>query len=419
MTKFYELDQAGRLHQLTAEGALTAEDAAALAKAAPLDEKVADALVENQVGQFTLPIGVARDLIVNGETFQVPMATEEPSVIAAASNGARLAGLNGGVTAIAAPHLVTAEIVVAGLSDPVASAKRLAERQEEITAIANAAHPSIVRRGGGLRGQVVSVIDQRFLKLALQVDPQQAMGANIVNTIAEAVAAKVATWLAKRPLVSILSNRTTQLTRATVSLAPTTLAKDPADGVELAKRIVALSELAAVDVDRAATHNKGIMNGIDAAVLASGNDTRAVETAVAVQAASSGSYQPLAKWREADGSLVGEIAVPLPVGVVGGAMSTLPMAKVVGRLGQYRDVATLQQVLASLGLVQNLAALRALVGPGIQAGHMKLRANALAIAAGATGDEIAQVAAQLPPKTQSLAEAQKLLQILRHKEDKA
>lgn len=413
MTKFYELTTAERLAQLVAEGNLSAEDAALLQPATALPDDVASHLSENQIGQFTLPLGVVRDLPVNGTMRQVAMATEEPSVVAAASNGARIAGLNGGVKATAAPHRVVAEVVFDEVPDLAAAQALLKVHEAELFQVAQAAHPSIVKRGGGLK-QVTTMVVDRFLKLRLVIDPSQAMGANISNTIAEAVAAAAGAWLDQPALVAILTNASVQLTTAAVSLDPATLATKDEAGAVIARRIAALSDLAQVDPERAATHNKGIMNGVEAAVLATGNDTRAV--AAAVSAYSQG--RPLSTWTLVDGQLKGQIRLPLPVGVVGGAISALPLAPVTLRLGGFKTVAMLQESLAALGLVQNLAALRALAGPGIQAGHMALQANALAMAAGAQGEEITQVAAALQTERKELAVAKRLLTQLRTKAGK-
>ncbi|WP_203633477.1 hydroxymethylglutaryl-CoA reductase, degradative [Lacticaseibacillus suibinensis] len=413
MTKFYELTTAERLAQLVADGNLSAEDAALLQQATALPDDVASHLSENQIGQFTLPLGLVRNLPVNGAMRQVAMATEEPSVVAAASNGARLAGLNGGVKATAAPHRVVAEVVFDAVPDLTAAQAVLQAHEAELFQVAQAAHPSIVKRGGGLKQVTTTVVD-RFLKLRLVIDPSQAMGANICNTIAEAIAAAAGAWLAQPALVAILTNASAQLTTATVTLAPASLATKHEAGSVIARRIAALSDLAQVDAERAATHNKGIMNGIEAAVLATGNDTRAV--AAAVSAYSQG--RPLSTWQMVDGQLKGKISLPLPVGVVGGAISALPLAGAALRLGGFQTVAALQEALAALGLVQNLAALRALAGPGIQAGHMALQANALAMAAGAQGEEITQVAAALQGERKELAVAKQLLTQLRTKAGK-
>ncbi|WP_461224506.1 hydroxymethylglutaryl-CoA reductase, degradative [Lacticaseibacillus suihuaensis] len=415
--KFYQLTPDERRKLLVDQGHLTPADAALLAQTPMLAPDVAAHLIENQIGQFALPLGVVRDLVVNGQTVQVPLVTEEPSVVAAANNGARIAALNGGVTATAPLHRVIGEVVFDAPGDWDRAAAKLRAHEPEIRAVAAAAHPSIVRRGGGLDSLTVTRLGD-FLKLSLSIDPQAAMGANIVNTICEAVGHAAAAWLGQAPLVAILTNGGGAATVATVRLAAATLATKDQPGTAIAARIARLSTLAQVDEDRAVTHNKGIMNGISAAVLATGNDGRAVAAGAHAFAATGGSYQPLATWRlAANGDLCGRIALPLQVGVVGGATGALPVAQAALRLGGYQDVAALQTTLAALGLVQNLAALRALAGPGIQAGHMRLQANALAIAAGATGPEIATVAAGLQPGRMSLAQAQALLAAQRKDDD--
>ncbi len=413
MVKFYQMTPAQRRDALVKAGDLLPADAEFWAQNTGLPAAIADALSENQIGQFALPLGVAKDLLVNGQAYQVPMATEEPSVIAAASNGARIAKLNGGVHTTTSAHLVVGEVVFDHLQEPLAAKALIAQRTADLNKVADAAHPSIVRRGGGLQTVAVTLID-RFLKVSLTIDVQQAMGANIVNTICEAVAAKLSEWLKSVALVAILSNEDQQLTTARVALKLDTLQTKTTDGPTIARKIAALSDLAQVDVARAVTHNKGIMNGIAAAVLASGNDTRAVSAAAHAYAAKSGQYVGLSTWHVAADQLIGELTMPMPVGVVGGAISALPAAQAAKRLGHYANVATLQQVLVALGLVQNLAALRALAGPGIQAGHMALQANALAIQAGATGSEIQQVAQALQQQSKDLATAKQLLAAIRH-----
>lgn len=410
--KFYQLTTKQRLAQLVAEGQLSQPDADWWGHNAPLPTDVASHLSENQIGQFALPLGVARHLLVNGTIYNVPMATEEPSVVAAASNGARIAKLAGGVTAATSAHLVEGEIVFADLPNITQAAALVEERFDALAEAAQAAHPSIVRRGGGLREVICTIIDD-FLKITVQVDTQQAMGANIVNTICEHLAAVIGGWLQQQALVAILTNASDHLTTAKLAVPVATLATKTDTGAVIAARIAQLSKLAQVDVARAVTHNKGILNGVNAAVLATGNDTRAVAAAVHAYAAASGQYRGLSTWTLDGDTLLGEIALPLPLGVVGGAISAMPAAQHALALGHYQDVATLQQVIASLGLVQNLAALRALAGPGIQAGHMALQANALAMQAGAKGAEIQAVARALQHETKDLATAKRLLEKIR------
>ncbi len=437
--KFYQMSPETRIIFLQDQGLIDVETAQSLrlslsSSALPVD--IADSLIENQIGQFALPLGLVRNLSVNGKKYQVPLAVEEPSVVAAANNGARIANMSGGVTASSMPHRVKAEIIFRDIasdganSNPGAASssdygevmnldsaiRTLAEHMDDIYTIAEKSHPSIVKRGGGLRDVTFEPIGD-FLKIVLSIDPQAAMGANIVNTIAEAVAGAISEWLDATPLVAILTNASESLTVAQVSLDVSTLATSTFTGIEIAQRIAALSDLACVDVDRAVTHNKGIMNGIASAVLASGNDARAVEAGVHAFASQTGQYMPLSRWRvdRKKNTLEGRIELPLQVGVMGGAMSSLPMARVVSRIGEYgvESTDTLRNVLASLGLVQNLAALRALAGPGIQAGHMKLHARSLAISAGAHGEEIAQVAQALSKLDKNLENAQRELDRIR------
>ena len=417
MPKFYELTPSQRLAVLVETGELTAQEADQYAHDWMVPQDVAEALTENQISQFALPLGVLRDLPVNGQQFLVPMATEEPSVIAAANNGARIARLNGGVRVVTPEHLVTGEVVFDHVTDVDFAKAQIYARQPEIYAAAQIAKPSIVARGGGLKRLKLEVLNHRFLKLSLIVDPKAAMGANIVNTIAEAVGHLVGTWLKQVPLVSVLSNAGAEPTSAEVMLDPKTLATAGEDGETIANRIAAVSDLAQVDLDRATTHNKGIMNGITAVALASGNDTRALEVAAHAFAAKSGHYAPLSRWQiQPDGQLYGQLQLPLVVGTVGGAISALPLARLNQQVAQIHEPQTLRAILAATGLVQNLAALRALVGPGIQAGHMALQANALAIAAGATGEEIALVVQALQTQPKDLATATALLQKLRQKD---
>ncbi|MFC2346778.1 MAG: hydroxymethylglutaryl-CoA reductase [Scardovia wiggsiae] len=476
-TKFYWLSPQGRLQVLMQEGVITAKDMQEIAGFTGLDADAARNLIENQIGQFALPMGIVRDLEVNGKIYQVPVVTEEPSVVAAASNGARIARASGGVTAQAGSHCVTGEIIFScgsganscgaagdarGGIEAARIARILETHSDDIRTVANAAHPSIVGYGGGLLSYKVEILGggvpagssspmpkegesagreglagredpggslngsrpsdcnscrpERFVKLSLIIDPCDAMGANIVNTICEAVAAAAEGWTGCRALTAILSNNVPAASAASarVEVQPHTLATRSCSGELIARRIAELSALARIDADRAVTHNKGIMNGISAAVLASGNDTRAVEAGAHAFAARTGRYMPLSEWAlNSKGNLCGEIRIPLQVGIIGGAAGALPMARLAKRIGGYPSVQEFQCVLASLGLVQNLAALCALVGPGIQQGHMALHANALAMAAGAQGSEIEQVSRILQGRDKNLEAAAEILADIR------
>ncbi|KRL94597.1 hydroxymethylglutaryl-CoA reductase, degradative [Limosilactobacillus equigenerosi] len=342
-------------------------------------------LVENYVFNYQVPEGVATGLVVNGKKYLMPMATEEPSVIAAASNGAQRVAKNGGFITTMQPRLVVGQVVLKAMTR--SQVQWLQTQQATIKAIANAAKPSLVQRGGGVMEVRFRSMDD-FLSVDLLINPSEAMGANSVNTMAEAVKQ----WLLEQDLpvlTAILSNNgqdSVQTVTARVNVRD--LATMTMDGQQVATRIADLSALAQVDVYRAVTHNKGIMNGIDAALLASGNDWRANEAAAHAYASRSGQYRGLSQWQLEGDELVGTLTMPLQVGVVGGSIKVLPQSKLNYQLSQIQTAAELASVILSLGLAQNLAALRALASTGIQAGHMQLQYRALAMQVGATTAEI-------------------------------
>lgn len=435
MTAFRELSVENRIKTLKDEGCLNETEAALLIQQlaessnATIPADIANHMIEHQIGKYTLPVGVVRGLIVNDEVRDVLVAIEEPSVIAAACNGARIAAtsIEGCIVANSPQYVTTAQIVFEDLDSSVAA--RLSEiaknreKIEELLRVANESHPSMMKRGGGARECRVSAL-HGFAKLEIDVDTCDAMGANTVNTMGEAVKAQLESWLGVQALVAILTNTSRVATTAEVRIPVEALvsrrleeAKREGEGKRLARRIAALSALAASDPDRAATHNKGILNGIAGAALASGNDTRALETAAHAWAAHSGRYLPLSTWNTETLNhqiiLHGRIEIPLQVGIVGGSISSLPMAKLAIRIGKYKNANDFRDTLAALGLVQNLAALRALAGPGIQAGHMALQASNLAIAAGAKGAEIQQIAHNLMQLSASERTTEKVAQLLK------
>lgn len=435
MAAFRELSVEQRIKTLESECALSGDFAQLLltqlaqSSETNIPASVANSMVENQIGRFSLPVGVVRGLKVNGVMRNVMMATEEPSVIAAACNGAKIASksLENGVVARSEHYVTRAQIVFEDSDGSVAkkldNIMRDESKRTAIREVARSAHPSIYQRGGGLeRAQAAALTG--FAKLTLDINACDAMGANIANTIGEAVKTQLESWVERKALVAILANSSRAATVAEVSIpvealvssAKTAAAGDAdercensgkaceqrnaeqhnsqrTDGMRLARRIAALSSLAAVDAERAATHNKGILNGIVAAALASGNDTRALQAAAHEWAAKSGRYMPLSTWilQNNDQILYGRIEIPLQIGTVGGAISSLPMSKIALHLAKVKNANDFRNVLAAVGLVQNLAALRALAGPGIQAGHMRLQAANIAIASGAHGDEIQKV----------------------------
>lgn len=445
MTAFRELSVENRIKTLKNDGAINESEATFLLKQlsessdATIPADVANHMIEHQIGKYTLPVGVVRGLIVNGEARDVLVATEEPSVIAAACNGARIAaetGIEGGIVANSPQYgiiahspqyVTTAQIAFEDADGSVAA--RLREivedcaKVEDLLRVANESHPSMSKRGGGARKCRVSAL-HGFAKLEIDVDTCDAMGANTVNTMGEAVKAQLESWLGVEALVAILTNTSRVATTAEVRIPVEALAsrrleeaKREYEGKRLARRIAALSALAASDPERAATHNKGILNGIAGAALASGNDTRALEAAAHAWAARSGRYLPLSTWNTESLNkqtiLHGRIEIPLQIGIVGGSISSLPMAKLALKIGKYKNANDFRNTLAALGLVQNLAALRALAGHGIQAGHMALQASNLAIAAGAKGEEIEKIAKNLLQLSPAERTTEKVAQLLK------
>ncbi|MBF9308748.1 hydroxymethylglutaryl-CoA reductase, degradative [Bifidobacteriaceae bacterium NR044] len=445
MTAFRELSVENRIKTLKNDGAINESEATFLLKQlsessdTTIPADVANHMIEHQIGKYTLPVGVVRGLIVNGEARDVLVATEEPSVIAAACNGARIAaesGIEGGIVANSPQYgiiahspqyVTTAQIAFEDADGSVAA--RLREivedcaKVEDLLRVANESHPSMSKRGGGARKCRVSAL-HGFAKLEIDVDTCDAMGANTVNTMGEAVKAQLESWLGVEALVAILTNTSRVATTAEVRIPVEALAsrrleeaKREDEGKRLARRIAALSALAASDPERAATHNKGILNGIAGAALASGNDTRALEAAAHAWAARSGRYLPLSTWNTESLNnqtiLHGRIEIPLQIGIVGGSISSLPMAKLALKIGKYKNANDFRNTLAALGLVQNLAALRALAGPGIQAGHMSLQASNLAIAAGAKGEEIEKIAKNLLQLSPAERTTEKVAQLLK------
>ena len=351
-------------------------------------------VIENYITDYRLPEGVALGLVVNGKNYTVPMATEEPSVIAAASNGAKRVAQSGGFFAEAKERYLVGQVVLTDVENPERVTTDLLMHQDELLQVANGAHPSMKKRGGGAKHLRIRQVGD-FISVDLLIDVQQAMGANMVNTMAEAVAQNLR-QSGYHVLTAILSNLADQsLVAVTCRVNFTALATPQFDGASVAEKIAKLSELAQVDPYRAATHNKGIMNGIDAAVLASGNDWRAIESGAHAYAAKDGHYKGLATWHLDGEQLVGQLTLPMPVGVVGGSIKLTPQSKVNYQISGIQTAQELARVIVSLGLAQNLAALRALATAGIQAGHMRLQYRSLAMSVGATTAEVEILVDQL------------------------
>ncbi|WP_165005835.1 MULTISPECIES: hydroxymethylglutaryl-CoA reductase, degradative [unclassified Enterococcus] len=394
--KFYQLTPEERRRSLVKEAVLSQENMEILKQQA-LPEDLASHLIENQVSEIEIPLGIAQNFQVNGKKKWVPMATEEPSVIAAASNGAKLCG---NICAETPQRLMRGQIVLSGKSEYQAVIEAVAERKAALIACANESYPSIVKRGGGV--QDISTREfmgsfHAYLSIDFLVDVKDAMGANMINSILESVAGKLREWFPDEEILfSILSNFATEsLATACCEIPFERLGKTKEIGEQIAKRIQQAAEYAKLDPYRAATHNKGIMNGIEAVVGATGNDTRAVSASIHAYAARNGLYQGLSDWQVKKDKLVGKITVPLAVATAGGASKVLPKANVSLEMLDVHSARELAQVIVAVGLAQNLAALRALVTDGIQKGHMSLQARSLAITVGAKGAEIEQLAAAL------------------------
>jgi hydroxymethylglutaryl-CoA reductase len=413
LPQFYALSPDERLRRLAEASGLALEELEPLR--AGLSLGVADRLVENVVGVWPLPLGIATNFVVNGREALVPMAIEEPSVIAGASKAAKAARASGGFSAQAQPSLMIGQVQLLDVPDLEAAETAIRDRRDEVLALANSRSSTMVALGGGAKDlEVRAVLESpvgRMLVVHLILDTRDAMGANAVNTAVETVAPLLEAITGGRANLRILSNLADRrLARASVRIAPDELA-----GSLVAERIVEAYALAAVEPYRAATHNKGIMNGVDAVALATGNDWRALEAGAHAYAARSGAYRPLSEWAVgADGYLEGRLEMPMPVGTVGGATKSHPAARACLRLMGVQTAAELAEVMAAVGLAQNLAALWALVTEGIQRGHMELHARQVALAAGAVGDEVEAVAAEMIRQGQIRpATAERLVQEMR------
>ncbi len=389
---FYLLSVEERVKLIAEKSKLTNEEVEALNSGISLE--LADAMVENVIGHISIPLGVAANFKVNGKEVFIPMATEEPSVIAAASNAARAAYELGGIFTSSSGTVMRGQIQVLNIDDPHAARAKIFEHKDEIIEHCNAKDPTLVKLGGGVKDVEVHLIDtakETMVVLHLIVDTKDAMGANAVNTMAESVSPLIERITNGRVVLRIISN----LADKRIVRARGEFSTEMLGGIAIAKNIVSAYEFADSDPYRAATHNKGVMNGITAAVLASGNDTRAVEAGAHAYAARSGRYRSLTTWElNKAGNLVGTLELPLAVGIVGGATKTHPVAKAALKIMDVQSAEELASYIAAVGLVENLASLRALSAEGIQSGHMRLHAKNLAVMAGATGDIIDRVVQQ-------------------------
>lgn len=374
-------------------------------------EAVGNDLIENYLTDYGLPEGIATNFRVNDKSYLVPMVTEEPSVIAAASNGAKMLLDGGGITATAEGRVLTGEVILK-TNNILGIQEWFDEHKEFLIQTALDAHPSIVNHGG-IKDIQFNMIDEEHVSFELFVDVGDAMGANTINSMLEAVAKMVEINLGQEVLMSILSNYGDYNIVVATGIVPfDVLQRGELSGEEVAKKIEEAANVANIYPKRAATHNKGIMNGIDAVVVATGNDWRAVEASTHSYAARKGSYKGLSNWRVTDEGLEGRIKLPIPTGIVGGATHVLPMSKINYEILNVNSALEMMNLLAAVGLAQNLAALKALVTDGIQRGHMRLQLKSLAITAGAQENEVKQVVtelAQLAASEQNLENTQKIL----------
>lgn len=413
---FAKLSPTERIEALLKEGLLTWDEAQILKEQKGLPLSIADQLTENVLSTFDLPFSLAPYFLINGRDYVLPMVTEEPSVVAAASFAAKLIQRSGGFTTQVHQRQMIGEIALTDVEDVEVASRRILEDKETLLQLANEAYPSIVKRGGGARDLWVENKGD-FLIVYLAVDPKEAMGANMLNTMLEALTDRIQKLSGGQALMAILSNLATRsLVSARCAIDFKALSRNPEEAIEIAHRMELASQLAQVDPYRAATHNKGIFNGIDALVLATGNDWRAIEAGAHAYAAQSGSYKGLSHWTShpEEKKLYGEITLPMPVATKGGSIGLNPTVQVSHRLLGEPSAIELAGIIASLGLAQNFAALKALVTTGIQAGHMKLQARSLALLAGAKEEEVPRLVNQLlENKPFNLEKAQTLLQELR------
>ncbi|MBC6179745.1 hydroxymethylglutaryl-CoA reductase, degradative [Listeria welshimeri] len=396
--KFYKKTLEERQAILAEYANLNEEEQAFLASTGALSFDKANHMIENTVGIYSLPLGLGMNMLLNDKKYIVPMAMEEPSVVAAQSSGAKLIAQNGGITSTATDRKMIGQIELITVPDVEAAEEKVIANREKLIAIANNAHPSLLKRGGGavdLRVRTTKTASGETLFIVhLLVDTQEAMGANMVNTMVETLAPELEILTGGVANMRILSNLVDDATAtATCRLSPESLATKTQSGEWVRDRIIAAYEFADADIYRAATHNKGIMNGIDAVIMAFGNDWRAVEAASHAYTARTGSYKPMSKWsKDADGYLIGELTLPMPVAFVGGSIAIHPIASLSKKIARVESAKELAMLVCAVGLTQNLAALKALVTEGIQRGHMSLQAKSLAMTAGAEANEIEQVA---------------------------
>ncbi|RLF29641.1 MAG: hydroxymethylglutaryl-CoA reductase, degradative [Thermoplasmata archaeon] len=390
---FYRLPIEKRIEFVKKFSDLTDEETKLFSSCLNID--IADRMIENVLGTFELPLGVAVNFVINGRDYLVPMAIEESSVVAAASNAAKIARVKGGFTAECSPPLMIGQIQVLKVEDVTEASQSIIEHKPEILRLANAQDKILVELGGGAKDLEVRILDSplgKMIVIHLIVDVRDAMGANAVNTMCEALAPEIEELTGGKTRLRILSN----LADKRIVKAKAVFDKNTMGGENVVDAFLESYTLASIDPYRAATHNKGIMNGVDALIIATGNDFRAIEAGAHAYAARKGRYTSLTTYyKNKDGDLVGEIELPMAVGVVGGAANMHPKARLCRKILGVKTAEELAMVAGSLGLAQNFAAVFALSTVGIQKGHMSLHAKNIAVMAGAKGEEIDQVADQM------------------------
>ena len=416
LTGFSKVSPAERIEKLAQAGLLSEEGLQTVRDNETLPLSLANEMVENVLGTLALPFGLAPGFQVDGQETQVPMVTEEPSVIAAASYAAGLIKRSGGFQTQVHKRQMIGQVALYDVSNKEKASQAITEAKEDLLQLANQAYPSIVKRGGGAR-DLWTEVKADFLICYLSVDPKEAMGANMLNTMLEALVDPLEELSGGQGLMAILSNLATDaLVTARCHIDYRFLSRDPKEAAEIAQKIALASQLAAVDPYRAATHNKGIFNGIDAVVLATGNDWRAIEAGGHTYASRTGQAQGLSNWMNHPEQQVleGQLTLPMPIATKGGSIGLNPSVQVAHELLGNPDAQTLARIIVSVGLAQNFAALKALVSTGIQHGHMKLQAKSLALLAGASPSEVAPVVqALLEDNPFNLEKAQAILENIR------
>ena len=392
---FYKLPVSDRVRFVKEFANLTGDDEALLRQTGSLNFDLANRMIENVIAVLPVPLGIATNFQINGQDRLIPMAIEEPSVVAAASNAARMARSKGGFSTTSTEPIMIGQIQLIDVPNPQGVRFEILKQKDKLIKHANGQDPVLVSLGGGARDLQVRVIDSALGKMViteLLVDCRDAMGANAVNTMAEAVAPLIEQISGGHVLLRIISN----LAVNRIARAKAVFGKEQLGGDDVVNGILCAYAFAAADPFRCATHNKGIMNGVSSVVLATGNDTRAIEAGAHSYAARSGEYTSLTVWeKNSEGDLVGTLEMPMAVGIVGGATATNPIAKLAVKILGVKTARELAEIICAVGLAQNLAALRALASEGIQRGHMSLHARNIAIGVGATGDLIDRISLQM------------------------